>query len=1078
ESDLRAHVDATKLEVMAAIASIQSSATALSRSFASHAEGIDRQVEARMHRVETRVDDHDNRLQYLEKQIEHLQRQLHIVKTEPPPPKIELPNGFNRPTDPTILVVRSKEMVTHQAVCDGIKTWMLDAALDVDDYEVQRPEEGPAAKRFIIQFTGQPHLASRALRQAMGAIKQRDNTWRRFFAALPTGGHTDLFISIDKNQASVEWNIPNLQALGLDKQRKVSGLFNKFLRPWLGPGPTSASLCFASWNANALFHFDPSTKTKKFHYLSSLMSPTSIVAVQETHGTEAEARNMIHFLRKPYTCHASFLPNAAGGVLTLIPDHKFVDFEVDSTCEPLVQGRVLFTDIQIDGGSAWIAHYNIHNYGLQRHEKTQIANRILGRLQEAKEDPLNKIVVVIGDFNIAAAPPTPVNPASFVAPGEGCQTWRATQDAIWRDLLGKLVEIEQLDPTHVYRPNDMMSIIDRAFTSLPGWALKQFNVCGVTQGLAEVVIHQRLSDHAAIKIDFHPGGQKHHKERAINRDLFGTPEYDRFVQAYLQCGDIEQYSPPIRLLYLKTLMKEGARFARNASLGQASDSTLGRIILCRSISRAVWRQDCTLGQKLIKAYPLAKQYLQYDAETSRISLENPGAFADLINSLEETDHMTKIKRLGKNLSAAPESEKKKLRQRLRRLQRRAKLWAPFDRRLHVRGIRRKDQLLSDPLDMASAISEHWGQIFSAKDTPVEKARTYIQRFTGHIDLRDIPPPTKSLMSAVLRKQTHSAPGPDCIPYAAWQKTPQALETLSEMMFWLLDGGWAFWGFNHLLGVYIPKGEEEGDQDGGGCVRDCDKLRPLGLKNTDNKLITATIMFSFSREWSKVANRLQRGFIQGRQFGTNIVELDAVARCYSMVPSAGTDLPLVAAFDFAQAFPSISHRWMLLVLEEIGLPPPLLAYIVLLYQGVICYSEFGGLILFMFPVLAGIIQGCPGSGTLFAVSMEPFVADFESTIELKHRGIVRLCADDIGTALIKLQYLVQLFRIFGLAAQLAALHLNISKCQILPLAGPITDPIKQLYKLKLKALIPSWAAFEIVEVIKYLGMFLGPEAEQH
>eukprot|EP00959_Pyramimonas_sp_CCMP1952_P418234 8762004-Pyramimonas_sp.AAC.1 len=60
ETDLRAHVDATRREVMAAIASIQSSVTALSRTFASHAEGIDRQVEARMHRVESRVEDHGN----------------------------------------------------------------------------------------------------------------------------------------------------------------------------------------------------------------------------------------------------------------------------------------------------------------------------------------------------------------------------------------------------------------------------------------------------------------------------------------------------------------------------------------------------------------------------------------------------------------------------------------------------------------------------------------------------------------------------------------------------------------------------------------------------------------------------------------------------------------------------------------------------------------------------------------------------------------------------------------------------------------------------------------------------------
>eukprot|EP00959_Pyramimonas_sp_CCMP1952_P443433 9283588-Pyramimonas_sp.AAC.1 len=124
------------------------------------------------------------------------------------------------------------------------------------------------------------------------------------------------------------------------------------------------------------------------------------------------------------------------------------------------------------------------------HENTRISERILGKLQEAREDPLNKNVVVIGDFNIAAAPPSPVNPANVVAPGEGCQTWRATQDAIWRGLLGKLFDMPQQGPARVHRPNDTMSIIDRVFTSLPGWALKQFNVCGVTQGLAEFVIHQ------------------------------------------------------------------------------------------------------------------------------------------------------------------------------------------------------------------------------------------------------------------------------------------------------------------------------------------------------------------------------------------------------------------------------------------------------------------------------------------------------------------------------------------------------------------------------------------------------------
>eukprot|EP00959_Pyramimonas_sp_CCMP1952_P280515 5863664-Pyramimonas_sp.AAC.1 len=45
------------------------------------------------------------------------------------------------------------------------------------------------------------------------------------------------------------------------------------------------------------------------------------------------------------------------------------------------------------------------------------------------------MVVVVGDFNIAASPPVPVDPSQFQDPGFGCQTWRGTQDAVWRSAV-------------------------------------------------------------------------------------------------------------------------------------------------------------------------------------------------------------------------------------------------------------------------------------------------------------------------------------------------------------------------------------------------------------------------------------------------------------------------------------------------------------------------------------------------------------------------------------------------------------------------------------------------------------------
>eukprot|EP00959_Pyramimonas_sp_CCMP1952_P097551 2039157-Pyramimonas_sp.AAC.1 len=69
-------------------------------------------------------------------------------------------------------------------------------------------------------------------------------------------------------------------------------------------------------------------KSKKFANLSSLMS-SSAVATQESRGTEEETRDMIHFLGKPCQCIASFMPNAAGGVIVVVPVPKYSEFKVE-----------------------------------------------------------------------------------------------------------------------------------------------------------------------------------------------------------------------------------------------------------------------------------------------------------------------------------------------------------------------------------------------------------------------------------------------------------------------------------------------------------------------------------------------------------------------------------------------------------------------------------------------------------------------------------------------------------------------------------------------------------------------------
>ena len=112
-------------------------------------------------------------------------------------------------------------------------------------------------------------------------------------------------------------------------------------------------------------------------------------------------------------------------------------------------------------------------------------------------------------------------------------------------------------------------------------------------------------------------------------------------------------------------------------------------------------------------------------------------------------------------------------------------------------------------------------------------------------------------------------------------------------------------FNASLTIFLPKGDEAGDAVG--LVRDPANTRPLALKNSDNKIIATAVNSRIKSVVSRHSNKIQRGFIQRRNFVTNIVELDTYAR---ITTNEGTacDLALLAFLDFAAAFPSVLQTW--------------------------------------------------------------------------------------------------------------------------------------------------------------------------
>eukprot|EP00959_Pyramimonas_sp_CCMP1952_P135433 2833784-Pyramimonas_sp.AAC.2 len=112
----------------------------------------------------------------------------------------------------------------------------------------------------------------------------------------------------------------------------------------------------------------------------------------------------------------------------------------------------------------------------------------------------------------------------------------------------------------------------------------------------------------------------------------------------------------------------------------------------------------------------------------------------------------------------------------------------------------------------------------------------LRQHAPQIPAMDMPPPSNRAIVRVLERARPSAPGPDNLPCEAWKAAPGGADMLYDSMMWMLDGHSLGYEYNHMLGVFAPKGSEEGDESG--AIRTAGHTRPLGLKNADNKIITA------------------------------------------------------------------------------------------------------------------------------------------------------------------------------------------------------------------------------------------------
>jgi hypothetical protein len=113
---------------------------------------------------------------------------------------------------------------------------------------------------------------------------------------------------------------------------------------------------------------------------------------------------------------------------------------------------------------------------------------------------------------------------------------------------------------------------------------------------------------------------------------------------------------------------------------------------------------------------------------------------------------------------------------------------------------------------------------------------------------------------------------------------------------------------------------------------------------------------------------QKGFMRNRSGADHILEMDLFGLDFAR---RFTDSAYIF-FDMKAAFPSVSHSFVMRVLRKRLGDCPLYRAIEDLYRDLAAEIQVAGCVSDEFPIECGVRQGCPLSGTIFAVAFQPWL----------------------------------------------------------------------------------------------------------
>ena len=368
-----------------------------------------------------------------------------------------------------------------------------------------------------------------------------------------------------------------------------------------------------------------------------------------------------------------------------------------------------------------------------------------------------------------------------------------------------------------------------------------------------------------------------------------------------------------------------------------------------------------------------------------------------------------------------------------------------------------DPISGEVLDTVDSIARElkavWEPVWGKKEVSVEYIKDYLSRYPGKLRL-----PVQAVDAELVRKcilsSGSSSAGPDGIPFSVYRLFVDiATPLLHEVILFLGSSPVSKLNrsFNFTDLFFIPKKL--------GTSRP-DKLRPISISNTDNRLIAKVLKSVLVGPANDMVGRWQHAFLPGRSIEDPIRFVNAK---FFDALEEGSELYLLL-IDFAKAFDSVSNTYLFLLLEHIGVPDWFINVLRSLYSNIVSKPILFDAHDFVINLVDGLKQGCPLSPLLFVIAIEPLLFLLSKIKEADGNGF----ADDLSTSVLSSNPAS-----FALVAKevdcfttATGVRTNKVKTCLLGTVGDCS-PVVQ-------ALPESWREVTVSEFERYLGTFVGRE----